>query len=97
MEKEKNDVYITENLSYNQLIDNINSTDNTDLLKNSPLGIGSMGDVVETINDIECPIFEFRSIGFLKTDQMATFEKELKKNLYTLLFDDGIPSGWHIF
>lgn len=97
MEKEKNDVYITENLSYNQLIDNINSTDNTDLLKNSPLGIGSMGDVVETINDIECPIFEFRSIGFLKTDQMTTFEKELKKNLYTLLFDDGIPSGWHIF
>lgn len=94
IKKEKDDVYITENLSYNQLIDNINSKNNTDLLLNNPLGIFSIGDATEKVNDIECPIFEFRRIGSFNVNNVKLFEKELKKYLYTLLFDNGKPDKW---
>lgn len=87
---EKNDYYITENIKYNELIDSINRNGD-DLLKDCPIGIGSIGPVVETIQGVECPIFEFRKIGCFKCKDIFKFEEDLKDNLQELFFGNRKP------
>lgn len=86
----KYDYYITESITYNNLIDNINENGD-DLLKDCPIGIGSIGDALESISDVECPIFEFRRVGTFKYGQIALFEELLLENLKVLFFCNRTP------
>lgn len=86
----KYDYYITESITYNNLIDNINRNGD-DLLKDCPIGIGSIGDALESISDVECPIFEFRHVRIFKLDQIESFEENLVGKLKEMYFNNLTP------
>lgn len=89
--KEKNsDYYITPEITFNSLIDEI-IKNGEDLLKDSLIGIGSIGPKIEIIREIECPIFEFRRIGSFEYDKIYSFEDQLIKDLTELYFVKSVP------
>lgn len=89
--KEKNsDYYITPEITFNSLIDEI-IKNGEDLLKDSLIGIGSIGPIFETMRGIKCPIFEFRGIGSFEYDKIYSFENQLTKDLAELYFVESVP------
>lgn len=90
MKEIKCDYYITPEITFNSLIDEI-IKNGIDLLKDSLIGIGSIGPKIEIMREIECPIFDFRGIGSFEFDKIYLFENQLIKDLTELYFVESVP------
>ena len=88
--KGNDDYYITPKITFNSLIDEI-INNGEDLLKDSLIGIGSIGPIFETMRGIKCPIFELRGIGSFEYDKIYSFENQLTKDLAELYFVESVP------
>lgn len=94
---ETTDYYITPNITYNELIEDITtSTSEQDLLKDNLIGIGSIGNKFEKIWNEECPIFEFRSVGSFDAKKIHQFERKIKEELLHLYIGNRTPFSFNI-